>query len=339
MRFGVFDHLDRAGGAGLDIGRQYADRLGLVERYEQAGFHAYHLAEHHGTPLGLAPSPSLFLSAVAQRTTTLRFGPLVYVLGLQHPLRALEEIRMLDQLSGGRLELGIGRGVSPFELGFFGITVEDAAQTYQEAVELLTTAADSAELDTAGPRFPLRAVPMPLPPVQRPHPPLWYGVGRPDSARWAAEHAVNIVGNGLTDEVRRLTDEFRAAWARTQPGRPMPFAGMNRHVVVADTDAEARTLARPAYQLWFQHLTLLWRAHDISIPLSFPASFDDALAAGLCLVGSPSTVRAAALDQVERAGVNYLLCRLAFGDLPRPVSERSTDLFAKEVMPAFSSTG
>ena len=84
MKFGIFDHLDRSG---PDAERQYEERLRLIELYEWAGFHAYHVAEHHGTPLGMAPSPGLFLSAVAQRTTTLRFGPLVYSLGLYHPLR------------------------------------------------------------------------------------------------------------------------------------------------------------------------------------------------------------------------------------------------------------
>ena len=73
MKFAVFDHLDRSG---PDLGRQYKDRLRLIELYEWAGFHAYHVAEHHGTPLGSAPSPGLFLAAVAQRTTTLRLGPL-----------------------------------------------------------------------------------------------------------------------------------------------------------------------------------------------------------------------------------------------------------------------
>jgi alkanesulfonate monooxygenase SsuD/methylene tetrahydromethanopterin reductase-like flavin-dependent oxidoreductase (luciferase family) len=74
MRFGVFDHMDRSVG---DLARQYEDRLVLAEAYDRAGFHAYHLAEHHGTPLGLAPSPSVFLAAVAQRTSRLRLGPLV----------------------------------------------------------------------------------------------------------------------------------------------------------------------------------------------------------------------------------------------------------------------
>ena len=87
----------------------------LIEAYERAGFYAYHLAEHHSTPIGMAPSPSVFLSAIAQRTKHLRFGPMVYALPLHHPLRLIEEICMVDQLSGGRLEIGFGRGSSPTE--------------------------------------------------------------------------------------------------------------------------------------------------------------------------------------------------------------------------------
>ena len=67
MEFGVFDHLDRYSGPLADF---YEDRLRIAEAYDRAGFYAYHLAEHHSTPLGMAPSPSVFLSAVAQRTRT-----------------------------------------------------------------------------------------------------------------------------------------------------------------------------------------------------------------------------------------------------------------------------
>src|SRR5476651_2753267 len=130
MKFGIFDHMDRAG---PDLGRQFDERLRLVELYEKSGFYAYHLAEHHATPLGMAASPSVFLAAVAQRTTRLRFGPLVYILTLSHPLRILEEICMLDQMSNGRLELGVGRGVSPYEVGYFGIDAQKSSKIYTAA--------------------------------------------------------------------------------------------------------------------------------------------------------------------------------------------------------------
>src|SRR5580698_9994277 len=134
MKFGIFDHMDRAGSL---LGRQFEDRLKLIELYEKSGFHAYHVAEHHATPLGMAPSPSVFLAAVAQRTIRLRFGPMVYALPLYHPLRMIEEICMLDQLSGGRLDIGFGRGASPVELRFFGEDPEEAQSTYAEALELI----------------------------------------------------------------------------------------------------------------------------------------------------------------------------------------------------------
>jgi alkanesulfonate monooxygenase SsuD/methylene tetrahydromethanopterin reductase-like flavin-dependent oxidoreductase (luciferase family) len=82
MKFGVFDHMDEGD---VSLERQFEERLKLIEAYDALGFYAYHLAEHHGTPLGLAPSPGIFLAAVAQRTKRLRFGPLVYSLPLYHP--------------------------------------------------------------------------------------------------------------------------------------------------------------------------------------------------------------------------------------------------------------
>src|SRR4030081_3317346 len=121
MEFGIFDHLDR----NLDrspssLADYYEERLAIVELFDRAGFHAYHLAEHPGPPLAMAPSPSVFLAAVAARTKRLRFGPLIFALPLYHPLRMIEEICMLDQMSGGRLEMGFGRGSGAGGAVFFG---------------------------------------------------------------------------------------------------------------------------------------------------------------------------------------------------------------------------
>src|SRR5574341_2636144 len=134
MEFGIFDHLDRND---LPLNEFYESRLQLIEAYEKAGFYAYHVAEHHSTPIGLAPSPSVFLSAIAQRTKRLRFGPMVYALPLHHPLRLIEEICMVDQLSGGRLEIGFGRGSSPTEVKFFCFNDTPANEIYTEARELI----------------------------------------------------------------------------------------------------------------------------------------------------------------------------------------------------------
>src|SRR6266581_1084600 len=112
MRFGIIDHNDDTGRPHT---RQVAERLELIEAYDRLGFYAYHLTEHHGTPLAVTPSPHLMLAAAAQRTSRLRLGTLITILSLYHPMRVIEEAVTLDQLSGGRLDLGVGRGVSQAE--------------------------------------------------------------------------------------------------------------------------------------------------------------------------------------------------------------------------------
>jgi alkanesulfonate monooxygenase SsuD/methylene tetrahydromethanopterin reductase-like flavin-dependent oxidoreductase (luciferase family) len=130
LKFGIFDHLDDNG---RPLGELFEQRLKLIERIERLGFAGYHLAEHHSTPLGHATSPSVFLASAFARTKTLRMGPLVYVLPLHHPLRAYEEICMLDHLSGGRLMMGIGRGGALIEHQRYGVDPKDAPAMYHEA--------------------------------------------------------------------------------------------------------------------------------------------------------------------------------------------------------------
>ena len=338
MRFGVFDHMDRSG---PDLGQLYHNRLTLTGAYDRARFYSYHVAEHHGTPLGLSPSPSVFLSAVAQRTERLRFGPMVYVLSTYHPLRILEEICMLDQLSGGRLEVGIGRGISPIELAFYGIKDESEAKLrYEETLSLLLENGRGGSITHSGEYFSVEGFPMELELVQKPFPPLWYGVARPATADWAAERGINCVANGPAGAVRKITDQYRAAWERLgRDTQELPLLGMSRHIVVTDSDTEARDEARAAYLQWFANLNLLWSQRGMPIPLNFPSGFDDAVNAGFVVVGSPSTVRDSLLPQVEEAGINYLLGRLAFGNLTLERSLRSVELLEEEVLPALAGMG
>jgi alkanesulfonate monooxygenase SsuD/methylene tetrahydromethanopterin reductase-like flavin-dependent oxidoreductase (luciferase family) len=121
--------------------------LRLLELIEQSGFHAYHMAEHHSTPLGMAGSPSVFLAAAIQRTSKIRIGPLVYVLPLHHPLRLYEEICMLDHLSGGRLTVGVGRGGALIEHQRLGVDPALAPAMYHEAFSVLMRAFETDVVD------------------------------------------------------------------------------------------------------------------------------------------------------------------------------------------------
>jgi alkanesulfonate monooxygenase SsuD/methylene tetrahydromethanopterin reductase-like flavin-dependent oxidoreductase (luciferase family) len=336
MKFGVFDHMDDAG---VPLGQLYTDRLQLVEAYDRAGIWGYHLAEHHSTPLGCASSPSLFLAAMAQRTRKLRFGPLVYLLPFYHPLRLIEEICMLDQMSGGRLQLGVGRGVSPFETQHYGLDFAKTGEIYHEAFQLILKGLASDELTFEGKHYQFRDVPMILRPVQRPHPPLWYGTTIPENADWPAANDVNIVTIALRPVGRVITDRYRTVRARLgKPANETPLMGMARHVVVADTDEQALAIARRAYPRWRNSFRWLFQRHGAEprIASIYPETFDGLAAIDNGVAGSPDTVRDFIAAEIAATGANYLLSWFAFGDMTLAESSRSVELFAREVMPAFA---
>src|ERR1700745_4154833 len=99
MGCGIINHNDDTG---RPHARQVTERLELIEAYDRLGFYAYHLTEHHGTPLGVTPSPHLMLAAAAQRTSRLRLGTLITILSLYPPMRVIEEGGTLDQPSDRR---------------------------------------------------------------------------------------------------------------------------------------------------------------------------------------------------------------------------------------------
>jgi alkanesulfonate monooxygenase SsuD/methylene tetrahydromethanopterin reductase-like flavin-dependent oxidoreductase (luciferase family) len=330
VAFGMFDHVDRSD---EPVGVLYEQRLKLVEAAEAAGFRTYHVAEHHATRLGMAPSPGIFLAAVAQRTRRIRFGPLVYLLPLYTPLRLVEEIAMLDQMSGGRFELGVGRGISPYELAYCGVDFLEAPAMYAEALEVILAGLRGGRLTHRGRYYRYLDVPIELTPVQRPHPPLWQGVTSPEGAATAAGRGVNIVGTAPNARMKEVVDRYFETLA-IQPGGSMPMVGLQRHVFVAETDAEAMAIARGPYKAWYDSLVSLWRQFN-TLPFRFAESLARALAVDSAIVGSPATVRAEVERHLAATGANYFVGRFIFGNLGFEPAVRSLELFSTEVMPRF----
>ena len=243
ITFGLFDWVDR-GQRPLD--QLYEERLTLIEQADRAGFYGYHLAEHHATPLGMAPSPALFLSSVAQRTRNIRLGPLGYLLPIYNPLRLIEEICMLDQLSKGRLDLGVGRGVSPYELQHFGVDSQNTRAIFDEGMEILVQGLSQPRLNFQGQYYQYDNVPMELEPLQKPYPPMWYPTHNPESISYVARHGYNFVGLGPASVVAQNADEYRKIWQQhiDDPHRLNghvlePKIGIVRQILVADTDSAA----------------------------------------------------------------------------------------------------
>ncbi len=337
VEFGIFDHLD-ATGQPLDA--YYADRLALIRRFDRSGFRSYHIAEHHSTPLGMAPSPNLFLSAVAMQTETLRFGPLVFALPLYHPLRLVQEICMLDQMSGGRLEIGFGRGASAIEAGYFGNDHAEAEPIYREYLDIVLNGLATGRLHHQGKYIGFDDIPLFVEPYQKPHPPLWYGVHATDSAARAARIGSHIVSLDSAEETGGFARSYRAAWAEAHGADSAPgLVGLGMFVVVGETDAEALAAARRAYPVWHESFNYLFVRHDTPLPKhQRPPSFDGMAGQGRAVAGSPDTVAAFLAERMAEAEANYMVGQMAFGDLTREETTRSVELFAAHVMPALRSS-
>jgi len=333
MQFGIFDQNDHGP---YTLGEQYENRLKLIEFYDQAGFRTYHMSEHHATPLSLTPSPSVFLAAIAQRTKRLRLGPLVYVLPVHHPLRLAEEICMLDQLSNGRLDVGIGRGASAHELEYFGVDPDQAPAMYVEAYNVIKQALTQPEVSFTGKHYRFERVPIEMKPAQLPHPPFWYAVPVPEGAVWPAQNRINVVCGGPVPRIREITDRYRAEWAASgNSPDDIPLLGINRFVVAADTDREAMELGRRAWPLFYASFMKLWKKHGTQPRYArIPEDFDTVVKNGGAIAGCPGTIGEYVRRMASEAGASYFITQISFGDLSQQEVLHSAGIFAREVLPA-----
>lgn len=327
MKFGVFDYVEAGD---VPLNQTYEERLVLIQSLEAAGFYGYHLSEHHATPLSMTPSPSIFLAAAARETKRIRLGALLYLLPLYHPLRLLEELCMLDHLSGGRLDIGVGRGISPNEFESFGEDFAQSGDAFEYCFNVLYQGFTRDRIDYSCPRYTFKDTPVVLKPLQRPHPPFWYGLRGNHGPMFAAKRGMNGVTLGPDERIANVMQAFRQNWVeqaseRKQYNSPVqtPLVGAMRAMFVADNDAEAERIARKAHETWFDNLAWLWTLRGTVPPIAIAANFDQARASGTLVVGSPDTVGRTLRAQAERCGHNYLVLLLAFGSLTHAEQLRS----------------
>jgi alkanesulfonate monooxygenase SsuD/methylene tetrahydromethanopterin reductase-like flavin-dependent oxidoreductase (luciferase family) len=267
---------------------------------------------------------------------------------MHDPLRLVEEICMLDHLSDGRLEVGVGRGATPYELSIFGVSVDDSRAMFEEALEVIVQGLTTGKVDFHGKFYTYDDVLVPISPRQAPYPPMWYPTISPSSVPWLSEHNMNTVyGFGFlsptvedTAEQRRQFDEVRSRHADS-PDRinghvRFPKFGLMRQIHIADTDAEAMEGGRSAFDHFYKSFGYLWAKHGND---RFPVnpSFDDFVAKDLVLCGSPDRVRDSLVRIVEGTGADYFTGAFAFGNMSSDRVLRSIDLFDSEVRPALDS--
>lgn len=340
LEFGVWDHFEQQDPEVVPLQQQYEERIQYVIEAERLGFGRYHVAEHHLTPLDMAASPSVFLAAVARHTSRIRLGSMVLCLPLYHPVRLIQEICMLDQLSGGRFEPGVGRGVRDIEHEWFGLDPMQSRDRYKETLEVLVQGLLNGRLDYRGQFYSYADVPVHHRPLQKPIMPFWYA----GNVLSAAAQGMNGLGGAQGEE------GYAAYWRTWEEGRasgnPMyqrdPLVGSVRHLVVAPTDAEARAIARRAWRIYGEHffatdLRVLGERR-ITRATGPGADPDKQIDSGALLAGSPSTIRDRLLVTVEKNGPghNYLAGAFQWGDMTHAEAVQSLRLFATEIMPALT---
>jgi len=337
LEFGIFDWIEWSD---RPAGEIFEHKLAIAEAADRAGFHAWHIAEHQGTPLSIDGSPSLVLSAAIQRTKRLRLGALTFCLPWYNPFRFYNEICMLDHMSGGRIELGVGRGVSPIESSYFGMkSIDESRERYRETLDVFFSACGSRVLNHEGKHFSYKDLDLYIHPMQKPYPPLWFPSSDRNSIEFTAKHGYHTVLNTSAEEAGRLYAQYREVYVRhrSDPNRHnahvrAPKLGKSQHVFVAGSDAEAKRIGEAAYKVWSEHLTHLTRKHGkpdlLNVSPTSPAAVTRLVA------GSPATVTRELAGIVREAGINYLMLVFSFGDLAPERAMVSMDLFVREVMPA-----
>lgn len=337
MNFGIFDWVEHSGR--LSPAEVFEHKLELAAAADRAGFHAYLVAEHQGTPLSLDASPSVLLAAMSQRTRALRLGALTFCLPWYDPYRFYNEVCMLDQLSRGRLELGVGRGVSPIESLIFGLPdIEASRERYRETLEIFFAACQSARLDYRGKQFEYAGVELYNKPLQKPYPPLWFPSSNRDSIEFTARHGYHTAIISSHAVAAERFAQYRELWARHRgdAGRhnahvASPFLARIQHLVIGDDERQAIEAGVEAYETWKSHMHHLTRKHGRPDVLPLDPFAEHSVQR--LIAGTPASVLEPLKAAIRESTMNYLLCVFSFGSLPPQTALRSLELFAAEVRP------
>ena len=312
----------------------YARALQRIEIMDQTGYDAVWLAEHHFSGFSVCPSVHVMGAHVAARTRRLRIGTAVSLAAFYHPLRLAEEVALLDVLSGGRVDWGAGRGFDRKEFENFGVTLDESAARFREAVSIVLAAWKSDRIDFDGQFFHFHDVEVLPKPLQRPHPPVWVAASSEPAIEWAAQqgHSILMDPHAAHVEIGRKRELYRGRLeerGHSFEGREIPMA---RLLAVAPSEAEALEVARRGAR-WILGSYLSDQHAAIFDPKNLLGLADlqdpvERSLRGSVIHGTPESVTDQILKLREEIGLEYLMCA--------PLSHESFMLFTERVLPKLS---
>ena len=308
---------------------------------EQLGYDAVWFAEHHFSNYGYIPNPLLMATRIAAETSKIRVGTAVLVLPFWDPLRVAEDIALTDQLTDGRLEVGVARGYQPFEFRRFGLEMDDARDRTDESLAIMTKALTGETFEFEGKFHQIPETTLYPRPRQQPRPPIWLAASTEESFEIGGRYGLRA----LTTQSGRPLGILEQSWSNYRrvrqkyPDAPSEF-GVQGQVVVTPTDDESRTqMEHFLYQSRQATALRHGREHvvsGVSEPLPFEGEPDlEEMFQNRTLSGAPPTVIEKLRRYTEVADISMLSCVMHGGGMTHETVLQSLRLFAKEVMPAF----
>jgi alkanesulfonate monooxygenase SsuD/methylene tetrahydromethanopterin reductase-like flavin-dependent oxidoreductase (luciferase family) len=334
----------------------YANELSQLTAAESQGYDGAWLAEQHFSRSGIGPSIHLTAATLAARTSRIRIGTAVTILPGFHPLRLAEEIAMLDIMSGGRFDWGVGRGYPGHEFDSFGQQIESSPLVFREQLEIVLRAWTGKRFSYDGEFFQIPEIECLPTPVQDPHPPIWITALSPATLEWAAQNDYPMLTDPFSPTHRiekNRTVYFEAGQAAGVDSRRHELPVL-RQVYVGETMAKAREQAGPALLAYHRSLARVGSAagaegeipEDCSFYRIFgedefnldkdPAGFLDFLFENCTIVGDEAYCRAKIGELQERIGLTHLIGWQNFGDLPHEASMASQRRLIEKVAPSFA---
>lgn len=350
MQLGLFDIFQVDPLNQATDGAVYQQRLDDLALADELGFAIAFSAERHFMPNYRCPAPGAWLGAASQRTSRMRLGVLAYTLPIHAPAALAEEIALLDHLSHGRLEVGLGLGHRPEELVALGVDPQTRIPAYQERLAVMRAlwSGGQVTLETALTHVHEVAIhPLTL---QQPHPPLWYPGTDKGAAGWAASQGMNLaVGFAPDERLRPATEAFALArrgrrLAAEQAGEPMPPTriALMRHVYVAENDERAQTemtddLVRLHEKVRADQGEQAGSRADRRAEAE--ASLEDMLRNQVIVAGSPETVVSKLQESCHALDLDLFLANVYVTGIESERVQRALRLLGKEVGPRLDMPG
>jgi len=350
MRFGVLHFFEHPVG-GKSEHQIVREQLDCMRAAEDLGFDYIWAPEHHSTEYGFSASPMVTLAAIASVTKRIRLGSGVLVLPFNDPIRVAEEAAMIDLMSDGRLELGVGRGFQPIEYQGFAVDQSRSREIFEEALDVIVRAWTEEPMSFKGDYFDIPEQSVRPKPLQRPYPPIWIAAISDLSFELASRRRANLLCSLLygfkSDHLRRLLTEYREAVRAQEQDPGEREVGAVCMVYCAESTERARQeFGGPV--LWYYRNV----ANLVAPPSSQPppqgyetyqhirkaaqtVQWDELLNSGALICGNPESCIRQIEDLRTMYGFTQILCWTRLSGLENRKVLRSMELMQRHVIPHF----